>query len=33
MKKYLKSIDGIQVNVLFFARNKEIIGKCTIFIG
>ena len=33
MEKYLKSIDGIQVNVLFFARNKEIIGKCTLYTG
>lgn len=33
MEKHLKSIDEIQVNVLFFARNKEIIGKCTLYTG
>lgn len=33
MEKHLKSIDEIQVNVLFFAKNKEIIGKCTLYTG
>lgn len=33
MEKHLKSIDEIQVNVLFLARNKEIIGKYTLYIG